>query len=365
MTNNAFNLSQSDWSTIFTLINKTSSSQSSIPTFYQTFINTGLRHNYFSPELQAKISEFHEENKNKDHKRISEQWSQNFNNDFNLKDHFNIFLLSNDDDHQKFLVEFIEKKIGKEETFYTLNKFFLDDNNASKFDVLRKNWRELLEKYKFPINSDTVKRIVQGSTFQAVHEHSSTADLVLNFKMLVLDHLYNPNTKSLEDYIVKYSKDALFEKRAFGYLEKKNIQLKISPELIDTILFVRKEVLIYKIDLNPEYLLKKHTLTRNNSEIICWGFIGYIHKILEQPLLSSNTFNIQLKCENTLDYERIKKTVTENIINLDKVVEFIKENKFNAVEMTNFLTQNIEKILMKEALDSTLREKPSQKKLKI
>lgn len=47
------------------------------------------------------------------------------------------------------------------------------------------------------------------------------------------------------------------------------------------------------------------------------------------------------------------------------MVKFIKENKFNAVEMTNFLTQNIEKILMKEALDSTLREKPSRKKLKI
>lgn len=60
MTNNAFNLSQSDWSTIFTLINKTSLSQSYKTPFYQDFIDAGLRHNYFSTELQAKISEFHE-----------------------------------------------------------------------------------------------------------------------------------------------------------------------------------------------------------------------------------------------------------------------------------------------------------------
>lgn len=66
-------------------------------------------------------------NKTKGDKEISDQWSQTFNNNFNLKDHFNIFLLCNNYRHQKNLVEFIEKKIGKKEIFYTLNRFFLKD----------------------------------------------------------------------------------------------------------------------------------------------------------------------------------------------------------------------------------------------
>jgi hypothetical protein len=367
MTNELHNLNQAEWLTIFTLIDKNNAEISSRPAFYEKFINAGLKYNYFSPELAQKINNFHNQNKHNNQKLISQQWSSVFKNDFNLKEHFNIFLLSDEYNHQKSLVEFIEKKIGKKETFYTLNRFFLDDDNATKYYILRKIWRELLEKYNYPINADIVKRVVNDSTSNAVSKYSNTYEIFLNFKMLVLGHTYNPNTQGLEDYIVKHSKDALFEKRGFEYLDKKQIKLNISSENIEHMPFVSNEELIYKVRLNPEYLLKKHSLTRKHSDILCKGFVGYIYKSFNQPSIINDSFVIELKCQNSNDYETIKQRVSKYILDLDKVVGFIKENNsnLNSSEMTKFLNENIDKILMKEVLDNNLNEKPLQKKLKI
>lgn len=369
-------LTTKDWMNIFIILGKANTMVSSKPAFYERFINASLKYNYLPPELKNKVLKFHEENKSKTYKEISEKWSNTFSNDFNINDNFNLFLLTSNYREEKVLVEFIEKKIGKKDTFYILNRFFLDDNNASNFYILRKKWRELLEKHNYPINTNIVKRIVDDSTTNVVHKYSRTTEVFINFKMLVLGHIYNPDEKKLENYILEHSSDALFEKKAFEYLYKKNISLSLTPEWTTKIPFIKHEELIYKLRLDPEFLLKKHDLSRKNSELICNGFIEYINKTINQPSYINktinepsyinNTFTIQVKCNDISQYEVFKNIINQKIFFLDEAVDYIKNSKYtDASEIASFFIENIDKLVIKDNLEKKLNNKPYQKKPKI
>lgn len=347
-------LTKNDINKIFSLDGINTSLSSCSHPFTNKFLEVYIQK---YPE-QKEVQDFYNKSKMKRDDILCHDFGQFFDNKISLpNDWFFLFLFPCGYSHnERDVLQFIGEKLDESSFLKMLEKsvFYKPTYEQTKlwFDLAQKNIKD--------IDLDKTEKIILNQCSSLCSSHS-THDKTRALKYLCFLHQFKDQTKTIEDFLTKSQKDALFIQRAAAVLKKNKIDIHLKDKKeIDIVL---SHSIQGTLSINPEYFISTYGFTRKKSEEYIEYFLNSVQS-LNKNVYKFSKMTMNISAPDVETYSKAEDWAKKTLINFCKLAKYWNSN-YKQDPHTFFKTylQNIE---IFEELEKNLSSKQtSLKKNKI